>query len=256
MGSATVDVHANPRRLHILGVTLCIFILWNGVCDLIYGYSSTMSGRDYFSPAVIDMIVSAEGRSHGVMLLAQTAGWLYPFYAFYAYVMWVGMRRAGFWMAHVPCGLIAYAILMIGGIQHCGWAFLTVPSQAARLVGSTDNVFYDTTQRYIADHFFMGDLTAVLALNLGCVWQAVAVASGRTSFPRWFVAVSPLGALVISSLIGLCLPAPLAGLVLAPFGTWIMLVPCLSCTVWMWNRVGETTPGGPEVEAVAKGQTV
>lgn len=226
------------RRLRLVGVSVSVLLLWNGVCDLIYGYSPTLSGFGYFSPAVWDTIRTAGHRPHWMVLLAQTAGWLYPLYALVLYHFWVGMRRAGFWLADVPCALLAYAVLMIGGIQHAGWAFLTVPSQAHTLVGSTDPAFYATVQRLIVEHFAMGDLTAAVALGAGTVWHAVGIASGRTAYPRWFVALSPMGVLTATVAVGAVLPAPLAGFVLAPFGTWFMLVPCVASTAWLWNRAG------------------
>jgi hypothetical protein len=99
-----------------------------------------------------------------MIMMSQTAGWLYPIYALSYYHWWIDMRRAGFWLATVPCVMLAYALLMIGGIQHAGFAFLSVPAQAKALVGSTDNTFYEKANRLIVDHFFMGDLTAELAV--------------------------------------------------------------------------------------------
>ena len=132
----------NLKRLRLIGVSVSVLILWNGVCDLIYGYSSELSGIEYLSPTAIDTILTAGHRPHWMVMLAQTAGWLYPIYALLFYHWWVGMRRAGFWLAHVPCGLLAYAAVMIGGIQHAGWAFLSVLGRAREVVGSTDEAFY------------------------------------------------------------------------------------------------------------------
>lgn len=224
------------RHLRILGVSVSILILWNGVCDYIYGYSPRLSGFEYFSPAVWDTIRTAGHRPHWMVMLAQTAGWLYPFYALSYYHWWIGMRRAGFWLALVPCGMLAYALLMIGGIQHAGWAFLSVLAQAKAVVGSTDPAFYQTANRFIIEHFIMGDLTAVLALNVGSIWHAGGILSGRTMYPRWFVIMSPLGVLTLTMALGACLPAPFAGFLIALFGTWFMLIPCLASTVWLWNR--------------------
>jgi hypothetical protein len=223
------------RHLCLLGVLLSILMLWNGVCDYIYGYSPTLSGLDYFSPAAWETIRTAGHRPHWMVMLAQTAGWLYPFYALSYYLWWVGMRRAGFWLAHVPCGLLVYAVLMIGGIQHAGWAFLSVLAQAKAAVGCTDQSFYDTANRYLVEHFVMGDLTALVAFNLGTVWHAAAILSGRTMFPRWFVVVSPLGVLLFTFALGAVLPAPFAGFPIALFGTWFMLVPTVAVTVWLWR---------------------
>jgi len=80
-----------------------------------------------------------------------------------------------------------------------------------------------------------GDLTAIAAFYAGTIWHAVGVLNGRTAYPRWFVVLSPLGALVGTMIVGLCLPAPLAGFVIAPFGTWFMLIPCLASAVWLWH---------------------
>jgi len=85
-------------------------------------------------------------------------------------------------------------------------------------------------------HFLIGDLTAILAFIVGAIWHAVGILSGRTMYPRWFVVVSPFGVLAITMGLGACLPAPFAGLLIALFGTWFMLVPCLASTVWLWNR--------------------
>ena len=226
----------DQRRLRRIGVCVSVLVLWNGVCDLIYGYSPELSGREYLSPAVLDTVLTAGHRSHGMVMLAQTAGWLYPIYALVFYHWWVGMRRAGFWLAHVPCGLLAYAVVMIGGIQHAGWAFLSVLGRARAAVGSADEAFYELADRYITEHFVVGDLTALIALSMGTVWHAFAVLTGKTNYPRWFVILAPLGAIVLTLAVGVCLPAPYAGFVIAPLGTWFLLVPCVASTVWLWNR--------------------
>jgi len=224
------------HRLRLIGVSVSILLLWNGVCDFIYAYSPTLSGLEYLSPAVWDTIRTAGDRPHWMVMMAQTAGWLYPFYALSYFHWWVGMRRAGFWLAHVPCALLAYALLMIGGIQHAGWAFLSVLAQAKAVVGCSDEAFYAMADRFLLEHFLIGDLTAILAFIVGAIWHAVGILSGRTMYPRWFVVVSPFGVLAITMGLGACLPAPFAGLLIALFGTWFMLVPCLASTVWLWNR--------------------
>ena len=241
MQAPTYQITLRRRNLRILGVVLALLILWNGVCDLIYGYSPDLSGMGYFSPAVWDVIRTAGNRPHWMIMLGQTAGWLYPFYAFAFYHWWVGMRRAGLWLSVVPCGLLAYAVLMIGGTQHTGWAFLSVLAQAKTVVGSTDQAFYDTANRFVVEHFITGDLTAMLALNIGLIWHFVAIVSGRTMYPRWFVVFSPLAIFIITMLVGILLPAPFAGFVLAPFGTWIMLFPTVASTIWLWNRACANT---------------
>ena len=112
---------------------------------------------------------------------------------------------------------------------------MSVLAQAKAVAGSTDAAFYNTAQQFIVEHFLMGDLTAILAFYLGPIWHAVGILSGRTAYPRWFLVVSPFGVLVITMILGLILPAPLAGVVIAPFGTWFMLVPMIATTVWLWN---------------------
>lgn len=224
------------RRLRFIGVSVSILILWNGVCDFIYAYSSELSGLEYFSPLVWDTLSTSGNRPHWMVMIAQTAGWLYPIYALSYYHWWVGMRRAGIWLATVPCVLLAYAIVMIGGIQHAGWAFLSVLAQAKAVVGSTDEAFYAMANRFIVEHFFWGDLTAIVAFNVGTIWHAIGVLSGRTMYPRWFVLLSPFGVLTITMGLGAFLPAPFAGFPIALFGTWFMLIPCIASTVWLWNR--------------------
>ena len=83
----------------------------------------------------------------------------------------------------------------------------------------------------------MGDLTAALALNVGAVLLAAGVLSGKTIYPRWFVAATPLGVLIVTVIVGVLLPAPYAGFALAPFGTWFMLVPNIACAVWLWKSI-------------------
>ena len=223
----------NRSALFFTGVFVSVLILWNGVCDYIYGYSASLSGMDYFSPAVMEVIQSANGRPHWLVLLGQTAGWLYPFYTLTYFNWFAGMRRAGIWLAHIPIALLAYAVLMIGGIQHAGWAFLSVLEQARATSGSQDPAFFAQAQRFILEHFLMGDLSALIALYTGTVWQAVGVLSGRTWFPRWFVVFSPLGVLILTMLLGVASPAPLAGFILAPFGTWFLLIPNIASALWL-----------------------
>ncbi|WP_208597654.1 hypothetical protein [Desulfogranum mediterraneum] len=251
-GGSDEATAARCRRLRLMGLSVSILILWNGVCDYIYAYSPRLSGLEYFSPAVWEVIRTAGHRPHWLVLLAQTAGWLYPLYALSYYHWWIGMRRAGFWLASVPCGLLAYAILMIGGIQHAGWAFLSVLAQAKAAVGCTDQAFYAMADRFLLEHFILGDLTAILAFNVGAIWHAVGVASGRTMYPRWFVVVSPLGVLTGTMILGAFLPAPYAGVVIALFGTWFMLVPCLASTVWLWNRADDDWGRNPNGSGAAK----
>jgi hypothetical protein len=230
------DIAQLRTRLRLIGIGISILILWNGVCDYIYGYDPKLSGLGYFSPAVVPTILTADGRPHWMLLVAQTAGWLYPLYALTYYPWWIGMRRAGFWLGRLPILLLAYAVLMIGGIQHAGWAFLSVLEQAKAVAGSTDPKFFALANQYIIEHFIVGDLTAALALNVGAVLLAAGILSGMTIYPRWFVVVSPLGVLVVTVIIGALLPAPYAGLVIAPFGTWFLLIPNIAGAVWLWQH--------------------
>ncbi|RMH52323.1 MAG: hypothetical protein D6685_16670 [Bacteroidetes bacterium] len=231
------EVERVRSRIRLIGIGLSGLMLWNGVCDYLYGYDPELSGLDYFTPAVSSTILTANGRPHRSILLAQTAGWLYPLYAFTYYPWWIGVRRAGFWLGRFPILLLVYAVLMIGGIQHAGWAFLTVLEQARAAVGSRDPTFFALANRYTLEHFAMGDVTAVLALSLGAVLLAAGIASGRTSLPRWFVLASPLGALATTLIVGTLLPAPYAGWVLAPFGTWFLLLPNIAGAVWLWRHL-------------------
>jgi len=229
------------KKLLTIGILLSILMLWNGVCDYIYGYSPNLNGTDYFSSEVFKVILSANGRPHWLIMLAQSAGWLYPIYAITYFLWWLGMRKTGFWNAVVPNVLLAYAILMIGGIQHAGWAFLSVLEQAKEVVGSTDSNFYSLANKYIVEHFIMGDLTAMLALYAGTIWHAITILRKKTMFPLWFIAVSPFGILTLTMLIGAMLPAPLAGLILAPFGTWFLLFPNIAITFWLWKNYTSDT---------------
>jgi hypothetical protein len=224
------------NRLRILGISVSILLLWNGVCDFIYGFSAQLNGSEYTSLAIWDVIRTAGGRPHWMIMMAQTAGWLYPFYALSYYPWWVGMKRAGFWLGTLPCLMLAYALFMIGGIQHAGWAFLTVLAQAKAAVGSTDPTFYAAAERLLVEHFVMGDLTALIAMYGGSIWHAVGILSGKTLFPRWFVAFSPLAVLFYTFFIGAFLPAPLAGIVITPFGTWYMLFPLIASTIFLLKR--------------------
>lgn len=234
--SVMTDNAKMRKRLLILGITVSILVLWNGVCDYIFAYSSQLSGAEYTSSAVYKLILSANGRPHWMVMLAQTAGWLYPIYALSYYHWWIGMRKAGIWLAHIPLIILAYAIIMIGGIQHAGFAFLSVLEQAKEVVGCTDEAFFSLANQYMIEHFIFGDLTALIAFNVGTIWHAVGILSGKTMYPRWFLIVSPLGVLIITMVFGAFLPAPYAGFVLALFGTWFMLIPTVASTIWLWKN--------------------
>jgi len=223
-------------RLRKLGVTVAILMLWNGVGDFIFAYSPKLNGAQYSTMMFWDAIRTANNHPHWLVMLAQTPGWLYPIYAFSYLIWWFGMRRAGFWLSTVPCALLAYALLMIGGVQHIGFAYLSVLGQAKALVGSTDPTFYAMAQRLLVEHFLWGDLTALVAFFGGTIWHGIGILSGRTMFPRWFIFLSPLGVLTIEMVVGNFLPAPFAGILLGMFGTWFMFVPTVAATVWMWNR--------------------
>ena len=224
------------KHLLILGIIVSVLVLWNGVCDYLYAYSPDLDGWDYSTPKLFKVILSANGRPHWMVMMAQTAGWLYPIYALSYYHWWIGMRKAGFWLARVPLILLAYSVLMIGGIQHAGFAFISVLEQAKAVVGSTDEAFYALANKYIIEHFIWGDLTAMITFCLGTIWHAVGILSGKTMYPRWFIVVSPLGVLLITFIIGDFLPAPYAGYLLALFGTWFMLIPTIASTVWLWKH--------------------
>ena len=146
------------------------------------------------------------------------------------------MRRAGFWLGTAPLLVLAYSIVMIGGIQHAGFAFVSVLEQAKAVVGCTDMQFFALAKQYTIEHFIWGDLTAMIAFNVGTLWHAVGILSGKTAYPRWFLVVSPLGVLIITFGVGGFLPAPIAGFVLALFGTWFMLIPTIASTVWLWKH--------------------
>lgn len=235
-GEQGVDNARMRKRLLRMGIIISILILWNGVCDYLYAYSAQFSGDDYSSAALFNLMLSGNGHPHWVIMVAQTAGWLYPFYAMSYYIWWIGMRKAGFWLSTVPLFILAYSIVMIGGIQHAGCAFLSVLEQAKAVVGSTDPAFFKLTNRYIIEHFFWGDLTAIIAFNVGSIWHAIGILSGKTMFPRWFVLLSPLGVLTITMVGGAFLPAPYAGIPLALFGTWFMLIPTIASTIWLYKH--------------------
>lgn len=224
------------KRLLIIGIIVSILVLWNGVCDYIYAYTAELSGWDYSTPAVFKVILSANGRPHWMVMMAQTAGWLYPIYALSYYHWWVGMRKAGLWLAGIPLAILAYSILMIGGMQHAGFAFLSVLEQAKGVVGCTDMNFFNQANEYIIEHFIFGDLTAMITFFVGSIWHAVGILSGKTMYPKWFIAVSPIGVLFITMVGGTFLPAPAAGYVLALFGTWFMLIPMIASTIWLWKN--------------------
>lgn len=231
-----VSVPITRRYLKKSGIIVSVLIIWNGVCDYIYGYSPDLDGFQYFSEDILRVIETANGRPHWMILLAQTAGWLYPIYALLYIHWWVGTKKAGFWLSTVPIALLAYSILMIGGIQHAGWAFLSVLEQAKSVVGSTDPVFFQKANEYIWEHFAMGDLSAGIAMYVGSVWLAISILTGKTEFPRWFVLLSPFGALILPLGIGVFIPAPIAGYFIALFGTWFMFIPSLATTIWFWKR--------------------
>lgn len=234
--SPTNENEKMRKHLLILGIIVSVLVLWNGVCDYLYAYSPDLDGWDYSSQKLFEVILSANGRPHWMVMMAQTAGWLYPIYALSYYHWWIGMRKAGFWLARVPLILLAYSILMIGGIQHAGFAFISVLEQAKAVVGSTDEAFFALANQYIIEHFIWGDLTAMITFVLGTVWHAVGILSGKTMYPRWFIVVSPLGVLLITFTIGDFLPAPYAGYLLALFGTWFMLIPTVASTIWLWRN--------------------
>jgi len=224
------------QTFRIIGVALPVLMLWNGLADIIYGYSPALNGMGYYTMKVWDVIRTAGGHSHSTVMLAQTAGWLYPIFALTYYLWWIGMRKTGFWMGAFPNLLMVYAVLMIGGTQHADWAYLSVLSQAKSVAGSSDPVFYKTASRFIVQNFFWGDLTTLLAFFIGSYWHMVTILKGKTLFPRWFAVLSPGGILTIIMVAGAFIPAPAAGIVLAPFGTWYMLIPTLAKTIWLWNR--------------------
>lgn len=226
--------------IRFIGIAVSILILWNGVGDFIYAYSPNLGGLNYLSPDVWNVIATANNRPHWMIMMAQTAGWFYPIYALTYFNWWVGMQRAGIWLSLIPNLLLAYAVLMIGGIQHAGFAFLSVLSQAKEVVGSSDPNFYSLANRYIVEHFIIGDLTAALALYIGTIWHGIAIISGRTSFPKWFIFFSPLGTLIITMILGIVFPAPISGIFMALFGTWFVLVPNIAGTIWVWKRACAT----------------
>ena len=238
MSNNTDDSKLRIRHyIHLIGIIVPILMLWNGVCDFIFAYSPKLNGAQYSTMMFWDAVRTANGHPHWMVMLAQTAGWLYPIYAMSYFIWWTGMRRAGFWLSTVPCAMLAYALLMIGGVQHAGFAYLSVLAQAKALVGSTDPVFYAMAERLLVQHFFWGDLTALVAFFGGTIWHGVGILSGRTMFPRWFIFLSPLGVLTIEMVVGNFLPAPFAGILLAMFGTWFMFVPTVAAAVFMWRRV-------------------
>ncbi len=66
--SVTIDNTKMRKHLLILGITVSILILWNGVCDYIYVYSSQLSGDDYSSSAVFKVMRNANGRPHWMVM--------------------------------------------------------------------------------------------------------------------------------------------------------------------------------------------
>lgn len=76
-----VTLTQRQRRSLLIGVIVSLLMLWDDVGDYLYAYSALLSGKQYFSPQVWEVIITANHRPVGVIMIAQTAGWLYPIYA-------------------------------------------------------------------------------------------------------------------------------------------------------------------------------
>lgn len=223
---------------------VCCF--WNMLGDLVYS-DMTISGTELISLDLPD-IVNRNKNSHQLLLLAQTAGWMYPIWGVLTgWQLYLGLQPAGFYHSTLPCILFAYSFCVIGGAQHSGWAFLTVLWQspyAEDCVSGGSTVcqhFLDDVQARIWRHFVMGDLPALL-LFLSSLWILISVTMNRNkgilfSSP-WFNLSNPLVTQMWVFGVVYFLPAPYAGMVGGPFGTWMVLTPNLACAWCLWDYNG------------------
>lgn len=219
----------SKTQLIYTGTIVALLTLWNGVCDYIYAYSSEMSGLDYFSPMLFDLLFTANNRSHTLIMIAQTAGWLYPIYAL-SYFLWYAVISPSNKRVIFPLLLLSYAIIMIGGIQHAGFAFLSVVKQAELILSVNNNSFNNLVQQLINEHFLIGDLTAIFALFIGGIWLFLMILLKKTNLPSYASLYSPFGVYLIVFILGIISPAPIAGLFLGLFGTWMLLIPTIYIT--------------------------
>ena len=136
---------------------------------------------------------------------------------------------------------MAYSFCVIGGAQHSGWAFLTVlwqsPFREDCLNDQLCHSYYEDSQIRIWKHFVAGDLPALL-LFASSAWIFLSVAVNQSKgirFPLAFNLGNPLVPQVWVMGLAYLLPAPFAGLVGGPFGTWMVLTTNLACAYYLWD---------------------
>ena len=84
------------------GFYVCLFCcIWNLLGDLVYT-PLYASGQQILSKELPTLLHQTEN-SHELLLLAQTAGWMYPIWGFLtARQVHIGLKQAGFWWSTAP----------------------------------------------------------------------------------------------------------------------------------------------------------
>ena len=197
-----------------------------------------MPGNEYLSTKLPE-IINNNQNSHSSILFAQTAGWMYPIWGFVTSLqVYLGLRGLGFWSSAAPCMLMAYAFCVVGGSQHASWAFLTVLQQSP-LVGHCGVDYLEDTQSRIWRHYIWGDLPGITSLMVSSAWIGIVVATQKSAFPRYFNLFNPLVTQSWVFALVYMLPAPWAGYVGGPFGTWIILGLNVATSYGLWDHFEE-----------------
>lgn len=187
-----------------------------------------------------------------ISFIAQSGGWMYPIWTFVTVVpLYMGLtRRDGtttFWSQLVPCTILAYGLIIMGGALHSACVFLTVLPSVYHHAPQETNGWYqnddpdqfpkflETAQRRVLQHIMFGCLPGYIACNIGGLWVAVTVHFHDTRFPKSFNLFNPIVTAFVVQFLSWLLPDPFGFFLLGCLGTWGLMVFNIGIVYFLWD---------------------
>lgn len=217
----------NRNLLKFLGVVLVITGIFSVAADILSGWSSDPGGME------TAVSVDFETVRH---LFLDKARWSYILGNYFGTFIIPIFHLVGMYLVAIaikPFGRVTARVFLFVG------AYLTAIGSGMHgtlaFVGDIVQTGNQTLMNGLLDYWQPWAYSLVVFYSLISLFLAVVVLSNKTSYARWMFFLSPLGVMIISTVIISILPADLAGVksFLAVSGLNLPMLIFYSITIWV-----------------------
>jgi hypothetical protein len=209
------------ERFRLLGLTGLAGSALLLVADLLLVYAPLPAAR-------FNIFTAAVGKSEARLIYGSLLGvFVIPLVLAGFGHIYLALRPAGPWLAAPPAilGIFAY---VIGAGFHAAIPFYLAAIQAAHAQDASASPLLTLMARV----FVPLQRTLLLFVAAASVWLFVSLLSGKSLYPRWTAAVSPLVLVCLSRAIIRVSPPAVAG-VLIPAGNNLSMLVFIACSLFV-----------------------